>query len=61
VGAQGGDLQAAVVHGRTRDGLGPVINASRAILYASRAADFAEQARRAALALVEPMRRMAGL
>ncbi len=61
VGAQGGDLEAAVAHGRTRDGLGPVINASRSILYASRAADFAGQARRAALAMVEPMRRLAGL
>jgi orotidine-5'-phosphate decarboxylase len=58
VGAQGGDLAAAVQHGPTAQGLGPVINASRAVLYASRGvripeggADFAEAARAAALQL----------
>lgn len=56
VGAQGGDLAAALEHGVTRDGLGPVINASRAILYASRREDFAEAARAAALAVVGHMR-----
>ncbi len=56
VGAQGGDLAFAVRHGRTRDGLGPVINASRSILYASRMADFADAARAAALKMVEEMR-----
>jgi len=49
VGAQGGDLAAAVRHGPTRSGVGPVINASRSILYASGKADFAEAARAAAL------------
>jgi orotidine-5'-phosphate decarboxylase len=56
VGAQGGDLAAAVKHGLTADGLGPVINASRAILYASRRDDFAEAARAAAEAMVNDMR-----
>ncbi len=61
VGAQGGDLAAAVEFGRTRDGLGPVINASRSVIYASRKADFAEAARAAALQLVEQMRSLGGL
>lgn len=56
VGAQGGDLAAAVRFGRTRGGLGPIINASRSVLYASRKVDFAEAARAAALEMVESMR-----
>jgi orotidine-5'-phosphate decarboxylase len=48
VGAQGGDLAAAVRYGPTSGGIGPVINASRSILYASGKADFAEAARAAA-------------
>ncbi len=51
IGAQGGDLEAAVTHGPTTDGLGPVINSSRGILYASSGPDFAEAARAAALTL----------
>lgn len=61
VGAQGGDLAAAVTFGRTRDSLGPVINVSRSVIYASRKADFAEAARDAALRLVEQMRQVGGL
>ena len=45
VGAQGGDLEAAVTAGRDRHGTGLVINSSRAILYASQGSDFAEAAR----------------
>ncbi len=56
VGAQGGDLEAAVRYGHTREGVGPVINVSRAVIYASRTAAFAEDARRAAQALVDTMR-----
>ena len=51
VGAQGGSLEAAVTHGPTNGGIGPVINSSRSILYASSGPDFAEAARAAALAL----------
>ncbi|HEY72913.1 MAG: orotidine-5'-phosphate decarboxylase [Anaerolineaceae bacterium 4572_32.2] len=51
VGAQGGDLAAAVTHGPTTDGLGPVINSSRGIIYASSGPDFAESARAVALIL----------
>jgi orotidine-5'-phosphate decarboxylase len=48
VGAQGGDLDAVVRHGRDTDGAGLVINASRAVLYTSGGEDFAGAARRAA-------------
>lgn len=48
VGAQGGDLAAAVRYGP--DALaGPVINVSRGVIYASAGLDFAEAARSAAL------------
>ena len=51
VGVQGGDLAAAVAHGA--DGVaGPVISASRSILYAAGGADFDQAARTAALAVV---------
>jgi orotidine-5'-phosphate decarboxylase len=48
VGAQGGDIGATVAAGAAADGLGMVINSSRAILYASSKADFADAARREA-------------
>jgi len=48
VGAQGGSLEGAVAYGPTADGVGPVINSSRGILYASHAPDFAQAARAAA-------------
>jgi orotidine-5'-phosphate decarboxylase len=53
VGAQGGSLEAAVTHGPTADGVGPVINSSRGIIYASSGPDFAEAARAAASTLRE--------
>ncbi len=48
IGAQGGSLEATVTHGPTQNGVGPLINASRAILYASSGDDFGDAARRAA-------------
>ena len=51
IGAQGGSLDTAVTHGPTALAIGPVINSSRGIIYASRGPDFAEAARTAALAL----------
>jgi len=48
VGAQGGDVEAAVQSGRTADGTGLVISSSRAILYAGNGRDFAAKARSAA-------------
>lgn len=51
IGAQGGDVQASVRAGKTASGLGMMINSSRAILYASSdEADFAQAARKVALA-----------
>ncbi|MCL5999814.1 MAG: orotidine-5'-phosphate decarboxylase, partial [Chloroflexi bacterium] len=57
VGTQGGDVAAAVRYGTTRSGIGPVVNASRSIIYASSGANFAADARAVALGLVEQMRR----
>jgi orotidine-5'-phosphate decarboxylase len=48
VGAQGGDVEAVVRNGCTKDRKGLVISSSRAILYAGNGADFADQARNAA-------------
>ncbi len=48
IGAQGGDLSAAVSYGTTVQGIGPIISSSRAIIYASKDADFASSARQVA-------------
>lgn len=48
IGAQGGDIEAAVTNGADSKGKGMIINSSRAILYASNGKDFAEAARRVA-------------
>lgn len=45
IGPQGGDIAATVANGRDSSGYGMVVNSSRAILYASSDADFAEAAR----------------
>ncbi|HLF28839.1 MAG TPA: orotidine-5'-phosphate decarboxylase [Anaerolineae bacterium] len=58
IGAQGGDLASAVAHGSTRSGIGPIINASRSILYASSKTDFAEAARAATLTLRDAINRL---
>lgn len=53
VGAQGGDIQATVHAGKTANGMGMMINSSRAILYAkpdlAAGEDFAQAAKRVAL------------
>jgi orotidine-5'-phosphate decarboxylase len=49
VGAQGGDLEAAVVAGATGPGTGLICSSSRAILYASSGDDFADAARASAM------------
>ena len=51
VGAQGGDVEAVVRNGATKDGKGLVISSSRAILYAGSGPDFADAARMAAIEL----------
>jgi orotidine-5'-phosphate decarboxylase len=59
-GAQGGDLPVAVAHGPTADDLGPVINSSRGILYASSGPDFAAAARTAAQTLRDQINHLRG-
>ena len=49
IGAQGGDVQATVEAGLNRHGNGLMINSSRAILYAGKGEDYADEARRVAL------------
>jgi orotidine-5'-phosphate decarboxylase len=56
VGAQGGDLEAAVRIGATASGDLAVINASRTILYADSGNNFAESAARAAETMRDEMR-----
>ena len=51
IGAQGGDIAAAVKNGCDAHGAGILINSSRGILYASQDSDFAAAARQATLTL----------
>jgi orotidine-5'-phosphate decarboxylase len=57
VGAQGGDVAAAVRAGMTADGMGMVLNSSRGILYASSGEDFAAAAGVATQALRDEINR----
>ena len=58
IGAQGGDIKATVNAGKIvgKPGTGMIINSSRAILYASSGADFAEAARAVALTTRDALR-----
>ncbi|HWS74113.1 MAG TPA: orotidine-5'-phosphate decarboxylase [Quisquiliibacterium sp.] len=56
IGAQGGDIDAAVAAGATADGLGMVVNSSRAVLYASGGEDFAQAAALVAIATRDALR-----
>jgi orotidine-5'-phosphate decarboxylase len=49
IGAQGGDIEATVMAGKTAAGSGLMINSSRAILYAGKGEDYAAAARKVAL------------
>lgn len=57
IGAQGGDVEAVVRHGRTTAGTGLMINSSRAILYAGNGEDFAHAARAATQELRDTINR----
>lgn len=57
IGAQGGDVEACVKSGQSAGGVGMVINSSRAILYAGKDRDFAEQARAVARATRDEINR----
>jgi orotidine-5'-phosphate decarboxylase len=49
IGAQGGSVGDAITYGKNAQGIGPLINASRSILYASSNEDFADAARSATI------------
>lgn len=51
VGAQGGDIRAAVEAGQSCDGRGLIVSSSRAIIHASSGVDFATAARAATIVL----------
>ena len=53
IGAQGGDLTAAVTAALRQDGRGALIPVSRGILFASSGSDYADAARSSALRLRE--------
>ena len=57
IGAQGGDVEAVLRHGRTAAGTGLLISSSRAILYAGHGEDFAAAARTAASGLRDAINR----
>jgi len=57
VGAQGADIEAAVVNGKNSRGSGMIINSSRAIIYAGSSTDFAEAARGATQTLRQEINR----
>jgi len=57
IGAQGGDVEAVLRHGRSASGDGLMISSSRAILYAGGGDDFAQAARAATLALRDTINR----
>lgn len=56
IGTQGGSLAEAVKFGTNSAGIGPVINASRSILYASGSSDYAQAAHAAAVKLRDAIR-----
>jgi orotidine-5'-phosphate decarboxylase len=57
IGAQGGDVEAAVTNGGTASGTGMIINSSRGIIYAGTGEDFAEAARLATITLRDQINR----
>jgi orotidine-5'-phosphate decarboxylase len=57
IGAQGGDVKAAVTSGKTQKGTGLIINSSRGIIYASRRDDFAQAAHKATALLRDEINR----
>lgn len=57
VGAQGGDVAAAVRAGKTADGFGMALNSSRGIIYAGSGDGFADAAREAARQLRDEINR----
>ena len=61
IGAQGGDVEAAVLAGINSSKSGLVVNASRSVLYASRGSDFEVAARAAVISLRNEINRVRGV
>lgn len=57
IGAQGGNVESAVICGKDADGTGMIINSSRGIIYSSDGEDFAEAARKSAISLRDEINR----
>ncbi|MBN2370315.1 MAG: orotidine-5'-phosphate decarboxylase [Vicinamibacteria bacterium] len=57
IGAQGGDVEQAVMNGKTPDGAGMIMNSSRGVIYAGHGRDFATAARNAASNLRDEINR----
>jgi orotidine-5'-phosphate decarboxylase len=57
IGAQGGDVEAVLRNGMAADGAGLIVSSSRAILYASSGADYADAARAATRKLRDAINR----
>src|SRR3989344_4386093 len=57
IGAQHGDLEKAVTAGKDKNGKGFIINSSRSVIFASAGKDFAEAARKKAVALDSAIRK----
>jgi len=57
IGAQGGDVEKAVMNGKNEKGTGMIINSSRGIIYAGDGNDFAQAARNAAIQLRDEINR----
>lgn len=57
IGAQGGDIEKAVINGKDKNGTGMIINSSRGIIYAGQGKKFAQAARAAALQLRDEINR----
>jgi len=51
IGAQGGNIEQAVINGKTKNGTGMIINSSRGIIYAGKGIDFAAESRKATIDL----------
>jgi len=58
IGAQGGDLEKVVLHGRDGNGTGILINVGRDILYAGNSKNFATEARARAEYYISEMQKL---
>jgi len=57
IGAQGGNIEQAVINGKTKNGTGMIINSSRGIIYAGKGIDFTAESRKATISLKNEINR----